>query len=175
MTPKPAERPLLGRHDAVPRRRWQWLLPLVVGLGVVGLGAGLVMRVVQRDNSPRHAVASYLDAVEKGQTRRAYDQLCDAFHKAVSYKTFNAKSKGERAAGGGVRGTHIARIEGRPNGQRLATYTVRREAVDTVIDAALVKERDEWRLCGFKPRPITGKEAPVPPGFVDTGATATTR
>jgi hypothetical protein len=167
--------PLLGRHDAVPRRRWKWLLPLIVGLAVIGLVVSVAVRVAQARNSPRHAVSSYLSAVEHGRTRHAYDQLCDAFHKAVTYTSFDEKSKAERAANGGVLGTKIARIESRPNGQRLATYTVRRETVDTVIDAALVKESGKWRLCGFAPRPITGKEAPVPPGFVDTGATTTTR
>ncbi len=155
MTDAGEERPLLGRHDAVPRRRWQWLLPLIVGLAVVGLVVSVVGRVTQTRNSPRHAVSSYLSAVEHGRTREAYDQLCDAFHHAVTYKAFDAKSKAERTANGGVLGTHIARIEERPHGQRLATYTVRRDGLDTVIDAALVKEHGKWRLCGFKTRPTT--------------------
>lgn len=149
------DQPLLGRHDAVPRRRWRWLLPLLVGFAVVALAAGAAYRVDRSKKSPKHAVTSYLAAVQKGQTRQAYDQLCDAFHKAVSYKSFATKSQAERAAGGGVVGTHVARIVPRPDGQRLATYTVRREAGDTVIDAALVKEAGKWRLCGFKARPTT--------------------
>ncbi|MBA2607959.1 MAG: hypothetical protein H0U92_03380 [Actinobacteria bacterium] len=167
--------PLLGRHDAVPRRRWQWLLPLLVGLAVVGLAAGLVVRFTNRNDNPRHAVSSYLDAVQHGKTRRAYGQLCDAFHKAVSYEDFDAKSKAERASSGGVLGSKIARIEPRTNGQRLATYTVRREAGDTVVDAALVREHGDWRLCGFRPRPLSDDDTSVPPAPVDTGGTTTTR
>jgi hypothetical protein len=156
-----AERPLLGRYDAVPRRRWRWMLPLLVGAGVVVVIIAIAARARSQDPSPKRAVASYLDAVRHGKTKEAYAELCDGFRRAVSYTTFAQRSAAERVAGGGVIDTHIARIEARPSGEQVATYIVRREAADTVFDAAIVREHGEWRLCGFRPR--------------DTGGTTTTR
>ncbi|MEY2399819.1 MAG: hypothetical protein QOJ00_2993, partial [Actinomycetota bacterium] len=147
-------------HDAVPRRRWRWLLPLLVAVAVVALIATIGARIRRADASPEHAVTTYLNAVQHGKTRRAYDQLCDAFRLAVTYDSFAANSKREAASDGGVTGTHLARVESRANGQRLATYTVRRHAGDTVIDAALVNEHGRWRLCGFKPRASGGDATP---------------
>ena len=169
-------RPLLGRHDAVPRRRWRWLLPLVVALGVVALLGAMIVRVRQReDSSPKHAVASYLDAVQHGKTERAYAQLCVGFHKAVSYASFAQRSQAEKIADGGVIASHISRIEPRPDGEQVVTYIVRRSQGDTVFDAALVREQGKWRLCGFRPRSDDNAGTSVPPGLLDTGGTTTTR
>lgn len=36
--------PLLGRRDPVPRRRWRWLLPVLLALAVVALIVSLIVR-----------------------------------------------------------------------------------------------------------------------------------
>lgn len=173
--------PLLGRHDAVPRRRWQWLLPLLIGLAVVGLVASLVVRAQQqRTTTARYALNSYLDAVEKGSTGRAYAMLCTKAKNRPSIAEFESKLARERADSGGVIGHKISDLTKRRDGTVLATYTVRFKRTYKWNAAALVKERGAWKLCGFKtiPRPenrVPLDDLPEPPGFGDTGNTTTTR
>ncbi|MEY2424889.1 MAG: hypothetical protein QOI61_461 [Actinomycetota bacterium] len=173
-----SDTPLLGRHDAVPRRRWRWLLPLLVGLAVVALVVSLVVRLTQEDTStPAYAVNAYLEAVESGATTRAYGLLCAKAHQEASLAEFRTTINAERSQAGGVVGHKVARIQTTAADERLTSYTVRRKNSDLVVDAVIKREAGEWKMCGFKPRVVRqpANLIPVPPGYVDTGTTTTTR
>jgi hypothetical protein len=168
--------PLLGRHDAVPRRRWQWMLPALVVLALLGIVGSLVVRAHDKQQaSPEHAINAYLDAVESGATAKAYGMLCAQFRDRVSQHEFQQTVDKERTASGGVVGHHVARVVKRGD-HRVATYTVRRQDSDIVIDARLEREGGKWKPCNFLTR---NKRVPAqldfPPGVTDTGNSATTR
>jgi hypothetical protein len=147
-----SDAPLLGRDDAVPRRRWQWLLPVLVVLAVVGLVGSLVVRSQdKRRTSPEHAINAYLDAVQGGATAKAYGMLCAQFRARVSPQEFQQTVGKERVASGGVVGHHLARVVKRGD-HRVATYTVRRQNGDIVIDARLEREGGKWKPCNFVTR-----------------------
>jgi hypothetical protein len=161
-----SDQPLLGRQDAVPRRRWRWLLPLLVGSAVLALIATLVVRVMQEDTStPKYAVESYLEAVETGATSRAYDLLCSQAHRDTSLAEFEKEINTERAQAGGVVGHKVARVEKTSATLARTSYTVRRQENDLVVDAVVKREGGEWKMCGFRPRVVRP----------DTGPTTTTR
>ncbi len=174
-----SDQPLLGRHDAVPRRRWRWLLPLILGAAVVALATSLIVRATREDTStPEYAVDAYLEAVEAGATTRAYGLLCAKAHQEASLAEFQKTINAERTQAGGVIGHKVARIETTSDDdERLASYTVRRQKNDLVVDAVVKREDGRWKMCGFKPRVIRQPAdlIPEPPGYVDTGTTTTTR
>lgn len=157
-----SETPLLGRHDPVPRRRWRWLLPLLLSAAVIALVTSLVVRANEQDSSPEHAVEAYLNALEDGELNKAYGLLCAQRPPLDQFKDEIAV---ERRQNGGVLGHRLDRVEVRGNGQRVAYYTVRHQEIDQVFSVALVRESGEWRLCGFG----------QPTGLTDRGVTTTTR
>jgi hypothetical protein len=173
--------PLLGRHDAVPRRRWRWLLPTVVGVAAIALIGSLVIRLADKDENagPRAALNAYLSAVEKAETNRAYSMLCADKHKP-SLKDFEQAVKREREDSGGVLRHRIGEVQRRSQKLVVATYTVQFQRTYKWVAAAIVRQQDEWKLCGFRtiPRPelrLPPGQIPIPPGFDDTGNTTTTR
>jgi len=151
--------PLLGRGEAVPRRRWRWLLPLLVAAAVsslVAVGATVILN--DDKGSPRAVVDRYLENVSEGKTLAAYGLLCDRFRTAKPFSEFTSTLQIEKLEAGGVPEHKIGKeekIAGAKN-QRRVSYTVRRMEgkviVDVIVDAALVRERGHWRICGFKTR-----------------------
>ena len=145
--------PLLGRGQVVPRRRWRWLLPLLVTLAAASLvGVGVTYLVRDDADSPQRVIDRYLNAVERGDTVEAYSLLCERFRKARPFTEFQSILALEKQDAGGVTDHKVARVETLADGTRVASYTVRRSDGDVVVDAALVKERGNWRVCGFKTR-----------------------
>ena len=173
-----SDKPLLGRADAVPRRRWRWLLPLVLAVAAVALVTSVVVRARDDDRgSPEFALNSYLDALESNATIKAYGLLCDKRPPQHEFEEAVAK---ERQDSGGVLGHKIGDVTRRGNNLVVARYTVNYRDTHRFWAAALVKESGEWKVCGF--RQIQGpalrvpaNRIPVPPGFDDTGTTTTTR
>lgn len=153
--------PLLGRDQTVPRRRWKWLLPLLVTLAVASLLAVGLVAVLRNDTgSPKAVIDRYLSAVERGDTTKAYRLLCGRFRRNTSFSKFERTLQAEKREAGGVTDHRVARVRDAGPNQRLASYTVRRSDGDFFVDAALVREADSWRVCGFKtrgaaPRPTT--------------------
>ena len=173
------DQPLLGRADAVPRRRWRWLLPLVIGVSAVALVVSLVVRDREQDKeSPRFALDTYLEALETNATIKAYGLLCR--DKRPSRHDFEEQVAKERQDSGGVVGHKISDVTKRSNTIVVATYTVNYKHTYKWWAAALVKDAQGWKVCGFKiiPRPelrLPADQIPTPPGFDDTGASSTTR
>ena len=160
--------PLLGRDDAVPRRRWRWLLPLLIGVALVALVASLVVRAAQgNDSGAKHVLDSYLDAVQKGDTTTAYSLLCASASRPAS-ADFAAHVRDERQNFGGVVGHRMGEATKLPGGDQTVTYTIQYNATYRFYAARMTHEADAWKVCGFKEiqRPATGD---------DTGGTATTR
>lgn len=176
-----SDKPLLGRHDAVPRRRWRWLLPILVVVALVALAGSLIVRAVDSDDTgaPKAALNAYLEAVETGATTRAYAMLCSDKSKP-SRAEFATVVARERADAGGVLRHRIGEIKRKSATLVVATYTVQFERTYKFVAAALKREHRVWKLCGFTtiPRPerrLPAEEIPVPPGFSDTDETTTTR
>lgn len=151
--------PLLGRGETVPRRRWKWLLPLLVAAAVSTLVAVGATVILDEDRgAPRAVVDRYLDNVAKGDTVAAYSLLCDRFRTAKPFSDFTRTLQIEKLEAGGVPEHKIGREEKVPGdkNQRRVSYTVRRMEgkviVDVIVDAALVREQGRWRICGFKTR-----------------------
>lgn len=159
--------PLLGRDDAVPRRRWRWLLPLLVGVALVALVASLVVRAQGTDTGAKHVLDSYLDAVQKGDTTAAYSLLCASASRPAS-ADFAAQVRDERQNFGGVVGHRMGEVTKLPGGDQTVTYTIQYNATYRFYAARMTHEADAWKVCGFK-------EIPRPDGAVDTGDTTTTR
>lgn len=147
--------PLLGRHHPVPRRRWRWLLPLLVSTAAVALVA-VVVTAVNRDDggAPGAVIDRYLNAVERGDTVEAYGLLCDRFRAAKPFNEFASTIQIEKVEAGGTPEHKVDRVEEVSATERRASYTVRRREGDVFVEAALVRERDAWRICGFKTRGV---------------------
>lgn len=175
-----SDTPLLGRDDAVPRRRWRWLLPTVVVAAVVLLGGSVAMRVAGRDEAaaPKAALDSYLDAVEANATTRAYRMLCDVEGKPTR-SAFAEGTAAERQNFGGVVRHRLGDASKTAEGDVVVTYTVQYKQTYRWFSARMRLEDDEWKVCGFAeiPRPevrLPAEQIPEPPVFDDTGDTATT-
>lgn len=175
------DQPLLGRHDAVPRRRWRWLLPTLVGVAVAALVASVVVRAVDNDDagSPEAALVAYLEALETNATTRAYGMLCASKSKPTRAR-FEATVRRERADFGGVKRHRLGEITKKSRTLAVATYAVQFESSYKWVAAALVRQDGKWKPCGFKtlprPAPSVGVDPNlVPPGFSDTEVTTTTR
>jgi hypothetical protein len=176
-----SDQPLLGRHDAVPRRRWRWLLPALVLVAVAALVGALVVRLVGTDENggAKAALNAYLVALERADTEAAYGLLC-ANESKPSLQEFEAVAEREREDFGGVVRHRIGAVERRSATLVVATYTVQFKRTYKWVAAAIVHENDTWKLCGFRtiPRPevrVPAGDIPVPPGFVDTETTTATR
>lgn len=152
MTDKP---PLLGRADAVPRRRWRWLLPAVVAAGAVLLITSLVVRAQNDDQSaPVRAVDAYLDALEANDALAAYNLTCADLRRQVPFEDFVGRINRERADAGGVVGHKIAGVQTRANGTVTAYYTVQHRDRDVVFDVVVTRDAGAWKLCGFRNRSV---------------------
>lgn len=175
------QQPLLGRLDAVPRRRWRWLLPTLVGVALLALIGSLVFRAVDTDDagSPKAALVAYLQALETNATTRAYGMLCASKSKP-SLATFEETVRRERADFGGVKRHRLGEVTKKSDTLVVATYTVQFESTYKWVAAALVRQKGAWKPCGFKTIPrqddrFPVDQLPLPPGFDDTETTTTTR
>lgn len=175
------DKPLLGRHDAVPRRRWRWLLPALVVLAVVALAGSFIARALDDDDTsaPKAALDSYLEAVETNASIRAYGMLCSAKGKPTQ-KEFEKEIAAERENFGGVIRHRLGEARRTEGGDVIVTYTIQYRQTYRWYSARMRDERGAWKVCGFAeiPRPevrLPANQIPEPPGFVDTGTTTTTR
>lgn len=176
------DKPLLGRHDAVPRRRWRWLLPTLLAVGAIALVGSLIVRLLDDDDgtsAPKAALDSYLEAVETNATIRAYGMLCGALGKPTQTEYEQAVGA-ERKNFGGVVRHRLGEARRLDDGDVAVTYTVQYKQTYRWYSARLRDERGVWKVCGFKeiPRPevrLPANQIPEPPDFVDTGTTTTTR
>jgi hypothetical protein len=148
--------PLLGRVDAVPRRRWQWLLPTLIAVAVVALVGSIVFRAVESDDTDpaKAALVAYLEALETNATTRAYGMLCASKTKP-SLASFEKTVRREREDFGGVKRHRLDKLDKKSDTLVVATYTVQFETSYKWIAAAIVRQDGVWRPCGFKtlPRP----------------------
>lgn len=158
-----SDKPLLGRHDAVPRRRWRWLLPTLLVVAVLALGGSVVARVLDDDEAgaPKAALDSYLEALETNATIRAYGMLCSARPKPTQDE-FEREIAAERRNFGGVVGHRLGDAKRLEGGDVVVTYTIQYRQTHRFYSARLRDERGEWKVCGF------GQVA-------DTGTTTTTK
>jgi hypothetical protein len=145
--------PLLGRDDAVPRRRWRWLLPLLVGIALVALVASVVVRVVDHGDGAKDTLDTYLSAVQRGDTGTAYALLCSSV--TASKAEFAAQVSQERQSFGGVVRHRMGSTKKLADGDRSVRYTI--QYVDTYrwYEARMTNITGSWKVCGFKevPRP----------------------
>jgi hypothetical protein len=144
--------PLLGRGHPVPRRRWRWLLPLLVTLAAAVLLAVAVTSTRNGPDSPARVMDRYLDAVEKGDTTEAYPLLCRQFRSQKSFSEFERTLRLEKFEAGGITEHGPVRIERLADGTAVTSYTVRRQEGDAILDARLIREGGQWRICGFNTR-----------------------
>jgi hypothetical protein len=155
--------PLLGKADAVPRRRWRWLLPLVIVVAVVALAGSLVARLGSGD-PVKSALGHYLTAVEAGDITQAYGLLCVRSTRP-SRTEFATEVRKERQNFGGVKGHRLGETNHLPGGDATVRYTVVYQATYRFYEARLTKTNGRWLVCGFNE--ISGS--------TDTGGSATTR
>lgn len=161
-----SDAPLLGRADAVPRRRWRWLLPLVIVVALSALVASLVVRAHANDaKSAKSVLGRYLSAVQQGDTAKAFALLCPGASTPTE-AAFATQVARERQNFGGVLGHRMGSVKKLAGGDETVTYTIQYRTSYRFYAARMTHKTGAWRVCGFKeiPRPAT-----------DTGATATTR
>ena len=176
-----SDKPLLGRHDAVPRRRWRWLLPTLLAVGVIALVGSVIARALDDDDTaaPKAALDSYLEAVETNATIRAYGMLCSAKGKPTQTEYEEAVGA-ERKNFGGVVRHRLGEAQRLGDGDVVVTYTIQYKQTYRWYSARMRDERGAWKVCGFKeiPRPeirLPANQIPEPPGFDDTGTTTTSK
>jgi hypothetical protein len=171
---------LLGVHDAVPRRRWRWLLPLLVVIAVIALVASLVVRAQDDGKGSAKAVLdTYLEAVQHGDTATAYSLLC-ASASAPSKADFATQVAQERQNFGGVIRHRMGKSTKLANGDAVVNYTIQYHNTYRWYEARMTNKIGAWKVCGFKeiPRPdvrVPFEPLPTPGGGTDTGDTATTQ
>ena len=162
----PSEQPLLGRGQTVPRRRWTWLLPLLLSIAAVSLAAVGVIAVTRDTSpSPQKVMDQYLDLVERGDSVKAYSLLCDQFRRDRPFNEYQSILTLEKREAGGVTDHRIGAVSKLPNGDRAVAYTVKRSDGQLILDARLVRERGNWRVCGIRtrgPAPTTTSTATSP-------------
>ncbi|MEY2419705.1 MAG: hypothetical protein QOG90_2385 [Actinomycetota bacterium] len=172
--------PLLGRQDAVPRRRWRWLLPLLVVAAVVALVASLVVRSQGGDdNSPKAVLDTYLTAVQEGDTAAAYARLC-ASSSSPSKSEFATQVARERQNFGGVIRHRMGSRKKLADGDETVSYTIQYHNTYRWYEARMTNKTGSWKVCGFKeiPRPdvrIPFEPLPTPAPGADTSDTTTTQ
>ena len=174
-----SDAPLLGRDDAVPRRRWRWLLPLLVVGAIAVLAGTLVVHSedVGRD-SPKGVLNRYLTAVQHGPTAAAYALLCDG-PSTPTLAAFTKEVAQERHNFGGIKRHRMGSASKLAGGDEIVTYTIQYHDTYRWYEARMTNKAHKWLVCGFKeiPRPevrLPAGDLPVPPGYVDTGDTTTT-
>jgi hypothetical protein len=174
-----SDQPLLGKSDAVPRRRWRWLLPLVIVVAVVALVVSLVARTQEEDrNSPKAVLDRYLTAVQAGSTDVAYTMLC-AHSSTPSKAEFAREVAKERQNFGGIKRHRMGKTKRLADGDQTVSYTIQYHNTYRWYEARMTNDAGAWRVCGFKeiPRPevrLPVRDLPEPPGATDTGDTTTT-
>lgn len=171
------EAPLLGREDAVPRRRWRWLLPLCVVVALMALVLSLVVRG-GNGHSAKGVLSSYLTAVQDGDTATAYGMLC-AGSSTPSKADFARQVAEERQNFGGVKRHRMGTTKTLAGGDELVSYTIQYHNTYRWYEARMTYKTGAWLVCGFKeiPRPdirVPFEPLPTPPGAGDTGDTTTT-
>jgi hypothetical protein len=175
-----SDQPLLGKTDAVPRRRWRWLLPLLIVGAVVALVASLVARSQEVDrNSPSAVLDRYLTAVQAGNTDAAYAMLC-AGASTPSKAEFATEIAKERQNFGGIKRHRMGTTKRLADGDRTVSYTIQYHNTYRWYQARMTNNTGPWLVCGFKeiPRPevrLPVRDLPLPPDSADTGDTTTTK
>jgi hypothetical protein len=145
-----SDAPLLGRTDAVPRRRWRWLLPLVIVVALALLVGALVVRSRSVDRgTAKYALNQYLSAVQDGDTNTAFALLC-AGGSTPTAADFAAQVARERQNFGGVVGHRMGSVRKLAGGDQTVTYTVQYEATYRFYAARMTHKTGEWRVCGFR-------------------------
>ena len=174
--------PLLGRSDAVPRRRWRWLLPFVVVVALVALVGSLVARAAEQGRLEREGRARRLPrrAVQHGDTNAAYGMLC---------ASSSTPAKAEFDAAGGARSARTSAASSRhrmgtskhvADGDETVSYTDPvPQHLSVVRGRASTRKTGDWKVCGFKEIPRPEVRVPYdplepPPPDLDTGTTTST-
>jgi len=175
-----SETPLLGKTDAVPRRRWRWLLPLLIVVALVALVASLVAHTNGDDrNSAKGVLSRYLTAVQSGDTATAFGMLC-ASSGTPSKADFAKGVAQERQNFGGIKRHRMGSTTHLKDGDEVVSYTIQYHNTYRWYEARMTHKTGPWLVCGFKeiPRPelrLPAHDFPMPPGYTDTGDTTTTR
>ena len=170
--------PLLGRDDAVPRRRWRWLLPLVVVVALAALVGSLVARAQSRsDSNAKGVLDDYLTAVQHGDTNAAFGMLCASSSTPAKGEFAQQVAKERRNFGGVVR-HRMGKSKRLADGDETVTYTVQYHNTYRWYEARMTRQTGDWKVCGFKEIPRPEVRVPFnplePPPDADTSTTTST-
>ncbi len=151
--PGPPGAPVPGWPGQPPAKKSHTLRNVLVVVGAVvllGIAAVVVAVVffVKAVTGPADATNDYLAALKANKTSEAYSHLCRSLQDEIGSEEFVGIIRKERERNGPIVSYNVHSTE-IVNGRGRTEYTLKRRRASSDIQAGLVKEDGEWKLCQF--------------------------
>ncbi len=130
-----------GFSPVKKRKKWPWVLLGIFVLFILLIGSCSFF-VYRLASGPIDATNAYVGAIDESNYAEAYDLLCQREQTATPFPEWQAQADDEN-----ITGYSFTSVQN-TNGRTTVSGNVEIDGVPEFVEFSLVKENDEWKVCG---------------------------